>query len=141
MNPRIVITISVHRLFHECDNTAAVRNSIFFLIAAGSRLSLFLMGSSKIPSSSEPWVTAEQGLSCRIPADSARTGSPGFLLENLCSVLPPNTVAPSETPFVRRLVSETGSEELYTAMGATTREKLGSRGTWVTSYARKASFG
>lgn len=99
------------------------------------------MGSSKIPLSSQPWVAVKHGVYCCIPTESARTEFLGFLLENLYSVSPPNAGTPSEMPFVCRVVSKTGSEELYMAMGATTRENLGSRETWVTSHARKASFG
>jgi len=138
VNSSTATTISEHRLFHQRGYTAAARSS---LIVAGSRLSLFLMGSSKIPLSSQPWVTAERGFYCCVPTEPARIGLPGFLLENLYSVSPPNTGAPSEMPFVCRLVSRIGSEELYMAMGATARKKLGSHETWVTSHARKASFG
>ena len=141
VNSRTVTTTSVPRLFRQRDNTAAVRSSIFLLIIAGSRLSLFPMGSSKIPLSSQPWVTVEHGVYCCIPTESARIGFLGFLLENLYSVSPPNAGAPPEMPFVCRLVSKTGSEELYMVMGATTRKKLGSHETWVTPHARKASFG
>lgn len=73
--------------------------------------------------------------------ESARVGFPEFLLKNLDGASPPNSGAPSEMPFVCRLMSKTGSGELHVAMGATTREKLGSRETRVTSHARKASFG
>lgn len=73
--------------------------------------------------SSQPWATAEPGVYCSIPIECARIGILGLLTENLDSVSPPDPGAPSEMPFVCRLVAKTGSEELYMAKGGFMRKK------------------